>query len=99
MDKTRLTAEQWLRVMPKELSQLPGTTLVAVVFSFAIAVVVADSLRSWYRLSHVPGPFWAAISKYWLVSHSLKGRQPYAIQEANDKYGEQICPIIKMNVI
>ncbi|KAF5023779.1 hypothetical protein F66182_4172 [Fusarium sp. NRRL 66182] len=52
-----------------------------------VVLFLADSLRSWHRLSHVPGPFWAGFSKAWMVRQSLKGRQPYAIQEANEKYG------------
>lgn len=55
--------------------------------SLTAALLLWDTLRSWSRLSHVPGPFWAALSKYWMVSQSLKGQQPYAIQEANEKYG------------
>ncbi|KAJ6785847.1 hypothetical protein PWT90_08722 [Aphanocladium album] len=53
-------------------------------------LLVLDGTRTWYRLSHVPGPFWAAFSKYWMVSESLRGRQPYAIQAANDKYGSLV---------
>merc|ERR1712000_84614 len=73
-----------------DMSLFEGTTPVVAFFTFAIAVFLADRLRSWYRLSHVPGPFWAAFSKHWLVRHSLKGRQPYAIQEANEKFGSLV---------
>ncbi|KAM5368082.1 hypothetical protein ACJZ2D_009686 [Fusarium nematophilum] len=69
------------------LNRLSGTIIVAGIASFAVALFLADTVRSWYRLSHVPGPFWAAFSKGWMVRQSLKGQQPYAIQEANEKYG------------
>lgn len=52
-----------------------------------VVLFVADTLRTWYRLSHVPGPFWAGFSKAWMVRQSFKGIQPYAIQQANEKYG------------
>lgn len=52
------------------------------------ALFLARALRAWYRLSHVPGPFWCGFSKYWMVRESLKGRQPYAIQEVVEEYGE-----------
>jgi hypothetical protein len=61
-----------------------------VVFTATIGLVilfVADTLRVWYRLSHVPGPFLAGFSKVWMVKESFKGEQPYAIQKVNEKYG------------
>ena len=83
------------------MTLLEGATPVVALFTFAIAVFLADRLRSWYRLSHVPGPFWAAFSKHWLVRHSLEGRQPYAIQEANEKYGEPAsqCPQLHAKMV
>ena len=74
------------------LRQVQSATYMAG-FAGSIAVLLlVDMLRAWYRLSHVPGPFLASLSKYWLVSHSLKGNQPYAIQAANQKYGESYLP-------
>ena len=65
----------------------PRTVILTAVVGLAV-LFLADSLRTWYRLSHVPGPFWAGFSKAWMVRQSLKGTQPYAIQAANEKYGE-----------
>ncbi|KAF5684573.1 pisatin demethylase (cytochrome P450) [Fusarium circinatum] len=65
----------------------------AVIATAALGLVVlfvADTLRTWYRLSHVPGPFWAGFSKAWMVRQSFKGTQPYAIQQANEKYGSLV---------
>ncbi|RSL52120.1 hypothetical protein CEP53_008193 [Fusarium sp. AF-6] len=67
----------------------PGTVILTAVIGLAVLFLV-DSLRSWYRLSHVPGPFWAGFSKAWMVRQSLKGTQPYAIQAANEKYGSLV---------
>lgn len=70
------------------LGSLSGITIATSIAGTATALFIADSLRTWHRLSHVPGPFWASISKYWMVRQSLKGQQPYAIQELNEKYGQ-----------
>ncbi|RTE80588.1 hypothetical protein BHE90_004925 [Fusarium euwallaceae] len=67
----------------------PGTVILTAVIGLTV-LFLADSLRSWYRLSHVPGPFWAGFSKAWMVRQSLKGTQPYAIQAANEKYGSLV---------
>ena len=80
-----------LREAIAELSRLSGTAITAGIVGFAALLFVVDTLRSWYRLSHVPGPFWAGFSKYWMVRQSLKGQQPYAVQQANEKYGK--CPL------
>lgn len=71
------------------LARLSGGDIVAGIFGLATLLFLADWLRVWYRLSHVPGPFWASLSKYWMVRESLKGQQPYAIQKANEKYGKK----------
>jgi hypothetical protein len=67
---------------------LSSLALITGIASTATVLFVADTVRTWYRLSHVPGPFWASISKFWMVRQSLKGQQPYAIQELNEKYGK-----------
>jgi hypothetical protein len=63
------------------------STVLATALALLCAWPMSQMLVQWYRLSHVPGPFWAAFSKYWMVKESLKGRQPTAIKEANDRYG------------
>ncbi|KAK0649881.1 cytochrome P450 [Cercophora newfieldiana] len=52
-----------------------------------IAVFLVHTLSVWYRLSHIPGPPWAALSKYWMVKEALKGQQPVAFQQATNQYG------------
>ena len=73
-------------------NQLSGIGIAATVVGLTVVLFLVDTLRTWSRLSHIPGPFWAAFSKYWMVRQSLKGQQPYAIQEANEKYGEPRKP-------
>jgi hypothetical protein len=64
----------------------PQTVVLTAVIGLVV-LFVADTLRVWYRLSHVPGPFLAGFSKAWMVKESFKGQQPYAIQKVNEKYG------------
>jgi cytochrome P450 len=47
----------------------------------------------WYRLSHIPGPFWASISSFWIIKQSLKGRLPLATKELTDRYG----PLVRVS--
>lgn|SRR5687768_1086601 len=78
---------------------LSGTALVTGFAGTATVLFLADTFRAWYRLSHVPGPFWAAISKFWMVRQSLKGQQPYAIQELNEKYGEYGASLVPCGIV
>jgi hypothetical protein len=58
-----------------------------ILLTIAISIILLHILRQWYRLSHIPGPFWAGFSKYWMLREAVRGRQPTAIKEMNDKYG------------
>jgi hypothetical protein len=60
---------------------------IAAIGTALLAVFVLHTIVQWRRLSHVPGPFWAAFSKYWMVKTALRGDQPSALKAANDKYG------------
>ncbi|POS79186.1 cytochrome P450 [Diaporthe helianthi] len=51
-----------------------GTTLFGVVFTIAIVWWSVSAFRSWYRLSHVPGPLLASTSSLWMVKNAIKGR-------------------------
>lgn len=74
--------------MLDNLIDLPGK---GVLIAGALVVVyLIHSFSVWYRLSHIPGPPWAALSKYWMVKEALKGRQPIAFKQATDKYGKKL---------
>jgi hypothetical protein len=66
-------------------------TLAIAVVSAALCAYLVRLVLQWRRLSHVPGPFFASISKLWMVRESLKGRQPISFKEVNDKYGGSRC--------
>jgi hypothetical protein len=66
-------------------------TLAIGVVSAALCAYLVRLVLQWRRLSHVPGPFFASISKAWMVRESLRGRQPISFKEVNDKYGGSRC--------
>lgn len=61
-------------------------------FGFAgllvLVYLVAQSFYGWYRLRHIPGPFWAGFSKIWLFKHTWNGSMYTESAEACFKYGE-----------
>ncbi|KAF2022501.1 cytochrome P450, partial [Setomelanomma holmii] len=66
-----------------------ATLAIGVVCASLLAYLVRLALQ-WRRLAHVPGPFWAALTKGWMVRESLKMRQPTTFKELNDKYGSLV---------
>jgi hypothetical protein len=62
-------------------------TLAIGMVSAALLTYLVRLVLQWRRLSHVPGPLFASLSKGWMVKESLKGRQPTSFKEVNDKYG------------
>lgn len=79
----------FLRDVLQSVTDHPRAVIATAVLGLVV-LFVADTLRTWYQLSHVPGPFWAGFSKAWMVRQSFKGIQPYAIQQANEKYGTRL---------
>jgi hypothetical protein len=67
---------------------LTRAVLAVGVLSVALLAYLVRAVLQWRRLSHVPGPFFASLSKAWMVKESLKGRQPISFKEVNAQYGE-----------
>lgn len=57
--------------------------------SALLIVYLIQLLYEWRRLSHVPGPFWAAFTKFWMVRQTVMRRQPYAFKNATESYGRR----------
>lgn len=72
------------------LRRVLGLNRAGAIAGTLVALFLARTLRAWYRLSHVPGPFWGGFSKYWMVKQSLRGRQPYAIRDVIEEYGQSL---------
>lgn len=66
----------------------------------AVSLVLASSylvwylyrLSVWHPLSHIPGPWWTAVSSIWLQYQTFRGRQAKATQELHKKYG----PVVRV---
>ncbi|KAM0327966.1 hypothetical protein ACHAQA_005365 [Verticillium albo-atrum] len=48
--------------------------------------------RDWCRLRHIPGPRWAAFSKWWMLRNTLGGKMHLALKRACDEYG----PVVRI---
>jgi cytochrome P450 len=67
---------------------ISDTSLIAVRVLTALSLAYFTYVTwQWYRLSHIPGPFWASISKFWMVRHSLRGNLAFEIQKVSDEHG------------
>ena len=70
-----------------------GGRVTTLSISLAVALSAIYLVYTWYewrRLSHVPGPMWASLTKLWMVRQSLRRRQPFAFKEAHATYGTKI---------
>lgn len=66
--------------LPIGIQALTGT-------AFIISVLLIWEFRSWYRLRHVPGPFWHSLSIYPMNKVAGSGRMSFILKEYGDKYG------------
>ena len=56
-----------------------------------VTIVSALAVRefwSWYRLKHVPGPFWAGFSILYMNKQAMSGRMSSVFKELGEKFGE-----------
>jgi hypothetical protein len=65
---------------------------IATVFGAFFALYIAYAVWIWHRLSHIPGPFWAGVSKVWLIREAFLGRQPVTLRDVTNEYGECAMP-------
>jgi hypothetical protein len=56
-------------------------------FVALITVTIVVNVRSWLRLRHIPGPWFAAFSKLWMLRKTSGGRFHLDLAEACEKYG------------
>jgi len=55
-----------------------------------LSYLVGKTLWDWYRLRHIPGPFWAGFSKLWLLKHTWDGSMYMVSADACIKYGKAV---------
>ncbi|KAI1128808.1 putative cytochrome P450 oxidoreductase [Nemania abortiva] len=76
-----------------KISQLRGiqaVPLVPLLGSLVVLGVGLRLLRVWWRLRHIPGPFWAKFTNLQRVSWVRTGRSHQIHQAIHDKYGEVV---------
>jgi hypothetical protein len=74
--------------------QLDKPALLIGVLAASLVAYLVRLVFQWRRLSHVPGPFWASLSRGWMVVHSIKGCQPTSFKHVNDIYGTALMPML-----
>lgn len=61
-------------------------------FAFLGVLLIVSSFRSYLRLRHIPGPFLARHTYYWLVPKMFRGEMLEVLPKLQDKYGP-LCRI------
>ncbi|KXJ96464.1 cytochrome P450 [Microdochium bolleyi] len=83
---TRL--EQPLRVAMDELQKLHWPHKTALVAVVGLLLGLAALRRRYLSpISHVPGPFWASITRLWHVTKIIGGKQNYTLLDLHEKHG------------
>lgn len=44
-------------------------------------------LWNWYRLRHIPGPFWICSTKLWQITTQIRGKWYLELKKIGDQYG------------
>jgi hypothetical protein len=66
----------------------PSSTFILSLIAILILAYVAQTFYQWKRLSHIPGPFWASLSRFWLVNQAWKERVQFAVEDVCKEYGQ-----------
>jgi hypothetical protein len=71
------------------LVEHPSLSILGLILGTTIlSAVLAHEVISWYRLSHVPGPFEASISAWWQFKHAIGGQYHLHLKAVAEKYGK-----------
>jgi hypothetical protein len=66
----------------------PSSTFILSFIAILILAYVAQTFYQWKRLSHIPGPFWASLSRFWLFSQAWNERVHVAVRDVCEEYGQ-----------
>jgi hypothetical protein len=61
-------------MIPSNIPSLNGFTIFGWVTASFVTWYVVSSIRTWYRLRHIPGPPLASFSYLWMVLNTMRGR-------------------------
>jgi hypothetical protein len=68
------------------------STAYAALFVAFVTYSIISRFRAWYRLRHIPGPFWCGFSSFWLYRESWDGTLYTALGQLAKKYGPSRLP-------
>ncbi|KAK6542546.1 hypothetical protein TWF694_006493 [Orbilia ellipsospora] len=74
------------------LAEMTVQTALAILFLVLIAYLVADAIYQLYfsPLSKIPGPWYCAISRLWLISQVFKARLSKEVHILHERYGPYV---------
>jgi len=61
---------------------------IAILLALLLLFFTARTLYVWNRLRHIPGPFSAGFSKWWLLKRTMNGTIHMESAQATFQYGE-----------
>jgi len=64
-----------------------STTAILLGFAGLAVWFLIVRVRTYARLSHIPGAFWAGWTDLWLIRAQLSGRISFILAEENTKHG------------
>jgi hypothetical protein len=71
-----------------ELTTIGGVVVWAVVL--VLALVTLYAARTWWRLRHIPGPFWAGITDLYRMNWVWTTRAHLKLQQCHERYGKVV---------
>lgn len=76
-----------INVLTEAIREVSPTTVALIGSACLVSTLVAREIWSWYRLSHVPGPFWFSVSQFPLNKLAVGGNLTIELKKLSDKYG------------
>jgi cytochrome P450 len=64
--------------------------ILIVTISVIIVWCIINTIRSYRRLSHIPGPFSAHLSKWWMIRATATGEMPFRLADLCQQYGSLV---------
>ncbi|KAI1402026.1 cytochrome P450 [Hypoxylon fuscum] len=73
--------------MMLQLEGLSSSSVIPIVAGLLSLGLVYSYVSSWYRLRHIDGPWFAAISRLWMLSITIRGQQSIDYLRVSRKHG------------
>jgi hypothetical protein len=92
-NRTKALPQLTLSELPLSDVTLSRTAIYAVIFLTIVTYSTVSRLRAWYKLRHIPGPFWCGFSKFWLIRETWHGTLFKTLGDMAEKYGPSRVPL------